>query len=125
MRSFSALLTAAALMAALPLEASAQALTIPGPYGNADGCAFEAGQAVSGDGLFVLRPDGLEAYAGACEFVQVLPSRSGAAVTTALCQSEGMYDIRMFTISQADPENETLQVFFDNGELWHEVSPCP
>lgn len=122
--SFLALSVGSALMAAASGAGAAPALPIAGPYGNTDGCAFEAGQVVDGDGLFVLRADGLEAYAGICEFVQLLPSRSGAEIATALCQSEGMYDIRMFTIV-SNPENETLQVFFDNGELWHEVAPCP
>lgn len=125
MRSFLASLMVAALMAALPAVAGAQALSIPGPYGYADGCAHAAGLTVSGDSLFVLRPDGLEAYAAVCEFVQVLPARSGAAVVTALCQGEGLSDIRMFTISQSDRENGTLLVHFDNGELWHEVATCP
>lgn len=125
MRSFLALLMVSALVAALPAAAGAQALSIPGPYGNADGCARAAGQTVSGDSLFVLRPDGLEAYAAACEFVQVLPARSGAAVVMALCQGEGLSDIRMFTISPSGRENGTLLVHFDNGELWHEVAACP
>jgi hypothetical protein len=122
--SFFALLAGAAIMVAVPTVNASPTLAIAGPYGNEDGCAHEAGQIVSGDGLFVLRADGLEAYAGACEFVQLSPSRSGAAVATALCQSEGLYDIRMFTIVPQS-ESETLQVYFDNGELWHEVAPCP
>ncbi|MCG6115493.1 MAG: hypothetical protein MEQ84_09880 [Mesorhizobium sp.] len=125
MRSFLASLMVAASVAVLPAMAGAQALSIPGPYGNADGCAYAAGQTVSGDGRFVLHPGGLEAYAALCEFVQVLPARSGAAVVTALCESEGLSDIRMFTISPSDRENGTLLVHFANGELWQEVAACP
>lgn len=117
---FPAVLVGALLMAG---QAAAQTLPIDGPYGNESGCALEAGQVSEDDSVFVLRPDGLEAYAGICEFVQVLPARSGASVATALCEGEGMYDVRMFAISQPDPENDSLLVFWD-GQLWHEVRPC-
>jgi len=105
-------------------QAAAQKLDIAGPYGNESGCAYEAGQVGEGDERFVLRPDGLEAYAGICEFVQVLPARSGASVVTGLCESEGQLAVRMFAISRPDPENDSLLVFFADGGLWHEVRPC-
>lgn len=107
-----------------PSSLAAQTLDIAGVYGNETGCRVEAGGTYTGDDRFVLRAGGYQAHESACEFVQVLPATSGASVVTALCQSEGMYDIRMLTISEPDPENDSLLVFFADGELWHEVEPC-
>jgi hypothetical protein len=119
-----ALTVALLLSGTIGALAQAAELPIEGTYGNDAGCAFAAGGETLDDSRFLLRADGLEAYAGACEFVQVLPARTGASVATALCRSEGMYDIRMFAISEPDPENPSLQVFFSDGQLWHEVLPC-
>lgn len=117
-----AALAAAALFFALP--ASAQSLDIEGVYGNETGCRVEADGPYGGDDKFILRPSELEAHESLCEIVGVMPARTGASVVTTLCQAEGMYEIRMYTISQPDPENDSLLVFFSTGELWHEVRPC-
>ena len=116
-------LSLAALLPGLAASA-AQTLDIAGPYGNFHGCVHLGGSVPAAEGMFVLNTDGLQVYDGACEFVQVLPAASGASVVTALCQGEGMYNIRMLTVSEPDPENESLLVFFADGELWHEVKPC-
>ena len=76
------------------------------------------------DDFVILRSDGIEAHESFCEFVQVLPARSGARVTTSLCQSEGAYEIRMHTISEPDPESGTRVLFFSDGAFWTEVGPC-
>ena len=111
--------------AAMSVQAAlAEPLAIEGVYGNETGCRVEAGGPYNGDDKFILRPTELEAHESLCEIVGVMPSRSGASVVTTLCSVEGMYEIRMYTVSEPDPENDSLLVFFSNGELWHEVRPC-
>lgn len=83
-----------------------------------------AGGPYDSDDKFLLRADGYEAHESGCEFVEVLPSRAGAKVVKALCEGEGTFWLQSIIISPPDPENDSLLVFFDNGELWQEVSPC-
>jgi hypothetical protein len=108
----------------LATSALAQSLDLATPYGNETGCRVAAGGAYTGDDRFLMRPDGYEAHESACEFVAVQVARDGAQLATALCQGEGAYWTKTLIISPPDPENNTLLVFFEDGELWHEVKPC-
>ena len=118
------LIVSALLTAAMAGAASAQTLDIDVVHGNETGCAVEGGADYVTDDKIILRPSGIEAHESFCEFVQVLPARSGARVTTSLCQSEGAYEIRMHTISEPDPESGTRVLFFSDGAFWTEVGPC-
>jgi hypothetical protein len=110
---------------ALGTPALAATLDIPGPYGNETGCQVLAGGAYTSDDKLILRPDSIEAHESICEFVEVLPTKDGAAVITGFCQGEGSMWTRLYVVSPPDPENgEMRQIFFDNGELWAEVRPC-
>ena len=104
--------------------AGAQSLDLPSLYGNETGCRVAAGGAYAGDDKFTLGSDGYEAHESDCEFVEVLSSRSGARVVKALCQGEGSFWLQSIIVSPPDPESDSLLVFFDGGELWHEVRPC-
>lgn len=119
----SILLVAAALSWTLP-HASAQGLDLPGTFGNETGCRVLAGGAYESDDRFLLKADGYEAHESACEFVSVDASAAGAQLATALCQGEGSYWSQTLIVSPPDAENESLLVFFGDGEFWHEVSPC-
>lgn len=113
-----------AALAAAPAVGFAAGLDIASTYGNATGCRVLAGGDYTGDDRFLLHPDRYEAHESVCEYLDVVSSREGAQVVRALCQGEGSYWIQSLIVSPPDPENETLLVFFDSGELWHEVSPC-
>ena len=117
------LLSLPALLIISTTAAAAQ-LDIDGIHGNETGCRVEAGGTYTSDDRFVLRADSYQAHESVCEFVEVLSSRSGAQVVKALCQGEGSYWLQSIIVSEADPEGDSLLVFFDNGELWHEVRPC-
>jgi hypothetical protein len=57
--------------------------------------------------------------------VQVLPSKSGAAVVTTLCGGEGETWINHIIVSPPDPQNGgNRQIFRATGDLWGEVEPC-
>jgi len=103
---------------------AAQSLQISTVHGNETGCRVLAGGAYESDDKFLLHPDRYEAHESSCEFVEVLVSRAGAQVVKALCQGEGSYWVQSIIVSEPDPEGDSLLVFFDNGELWHEVKPC-
>lgn len=110
---------------AFSTAAGAQQLDLDGVYGNETGCRVLAGGQYELDDRFLLRPEGYEAHESGCDFVAVHPARDGAALATALCQGEGSYWAQTLIVSPPDPENRSLLVFFGDGELWHEVRPCP
>ena len=115
----------AAFVGAMPVVASAATLDIPGPYGNETGCKVLAGGAYASDDKLILRPDSIEAHESICEFVEVLPTKDGAAVVTGYCQGEGALWARQYVVSAADPENSNRrQIFVGDGEFWAEVGPC-
>jgi hypothetical protein len=113
------------LSAAMP--ASAQSLDIPGTYGNADGCKFAKGGTAENDQFLVLRPDSLQSYGSACDFVQVLTAKDGTKVVTGLCESEGEdgVGVYMFAIRKSQKDPAALAVYDNEGGLWGEVEPCP
>lgn len=114
--------TAMLLLATSGVQAAT--LAIEGLYGNETGCRVAAGGEYTSDDKFVLDAEGFEAHESGCEFVAVHPSRSGAELAIALCQGEGSLWTRSVIVSPADPEGDSLLVFFDTGDLWHEVRPC-
>lgn len=117
------LLAIAALLAGVS-SALADTLSIEGIYGNETGCRVAAGGDYTGDDKFLLRADGYEAHESGCEFVAVHASRGGAELAIALCEGEGSMWTQSVIVSPPDPESPSRIVFFDNGEAWHEVSPC-
>jgi hypothetical protein len=110
-----------------PSLVAAQSLDIAGPYGNADGCKFAKDGILDDDELLLLKPDGLESYATACEFVQVLPAKDGTKVVTGLCHSEGEegVGVHSFAIRKSQKDREAFAVYDSDGSLWGELRPCP
>ena len=104
--------------------AAAQSLQLNGIYGNETGCRVHAGAAYTSDDRFLLWPDRYEAHESGCEFVAVHAASDGAQLATALCEGEGSYWTQTLIVSPPDPENDSLLVFFGDGNLWHEVKPC-
>lgn len=104
--------------------AHAETLSIEGLYGNETGCRVAAGGEYTSDDKFLLNAEGYEAHESACEFVAVHTASSGARLAVALCEGEGTFWTRSVIVSAADPEGDSLLVFSDTGELWHEVRPC-
>lgn len=124
-----AVIAAACLNAALiAAPAVAQGLDIiKAPYGNENGCKVGRGEQVDGDDFLLLRPDGLDAYASSCEFVQSLPAKDGSRVLTGLCDEEGQEGktVRMLSVRPSAGEASALAVYDEDGSLWGEVKPCP
>ena len=115
------------ILSSLAAPALAQTLDITGPYGNPDGCKFVKEGSVEGDQLLVLKPDGLQSYGTACQFVQVLPAKDGAKVVTGLCEFEGedSVGVQMFAIRKSAKAADTFAIYDAEGSLWGEVKPCP
>lgn len=124
-----ALIAAACLMAGfVAAPAAAQGLDIiKAPYGNENGCKVGRGEQVDGDDFLLLRPDGIDAYASSCEFVQSLPARDGSRVLTGLCDEEGQEGkvVRMLSVGPSASDPAALAVSDGVGGLWGEVKPCP
>lgn len=115
------------LILAIGCSASANAATIDVsvPHGNEAGCAAVNGAYPHSDEKLILRADSIEGYESYCEFVQVLKSKSGTAVTSVVCGGEGETWLEHVIVSPADPENgDRRQVFHGSGNLWGEVAPC-
>jgi hypothetical protein len=126
-RRLSLVLIALSLSAGAPSPAAAQLLDIAGPYGNADGCKYVRDGQMSGDDVFLLRPDGFETYGTACEFVQVLAAKDGTKVVTGLCQNEGEdgFGTHSFIVRKSQKDVSALTIYNSDGSLYGEVSPCP
>ena len=115
------------ILSSLAIPALAQTLDIAGPYGNPDGCKFVKEGSVEGDQLLVLKPDGVQSYGTACQFVQVLPAKDGTKVVTGLCEAEGEegVGVHMFAIRKSLNGPGALAIYDSEGSLWGEVKPCP
>ena len=77
------------VVALTSVPAFAQSLDISGTWGNAEGCKFAKDGTSENDQFLVLKPDALQSYGSACDFVQVLTAKDGTKVVTGLCESEG------------------------------------
>jgi hypothetical protein len=112
-------------LAAVP--AFAQSLDITGTWGNAEGCKFVKDGTSENDQFLVLKPDALQSYGSACDFVQVLTAKDGTKVVTGLCESEGEdgVGVYMFAIRKGQKDPAALAIYDNEGGLWGEVKPCP
>ena len=74
----------------------------------------------------LLRPDGIEGYATACDFVQVLPAKDGSKVVTGLCHFEGEESLgaQSFVVAKSPTDPQAMIVYESDGETWGEVKPC-
>jgi hypothetical protein len=118
-------LALSALGAALPVQA--QPLTLDGVWGNEAGCIFAKEGTSEDDGFVVLKADGVETYATACEWVQVATAKDGAQVATGLCSYEGEEGrgVEQFVIASDLSDATLLRIWAANGEPWSEVRKCP
>jgi hypothetical protein len=111
----------------IAVPALAQSLDIAGTYGNADGCKFAKDGTAENDQFLVLKPDSLQSYGSACDFVQVLTAKDGTKVVTGLCESEGEdgVGVYMFAIRKSQKDPAALTIFDNEGSSWGDVKPCP
>ncbi|BCH24041.1 hypothetical protein MesoLjLc_37080 [Mesorhizobium sp. L-8-10] len=122
-----AAIAAACLNAGIVAASVAQGLDIAKmPYGNENGCKVGRGEQVDTDDFLLLRPDGIDAYASSCEFVQSLPAKDGSRVLTGLCDEEGHEGkvVRMLSVGPSADDPSALTISDGNGGLWGEVKPC-
>jgi hypothetical protein len=105
----------------------AQPLTLDGVWGNEAGCVFAKEGRSEDDGFVVLKADGVETYATACEWVQVESAKDGTRVVTGLCDHEGELGrtVQMMSISKSEQDSSVLFIHDAEGEFWGEVRKCP
>jgi hypothetical protein len=108
-------------------QVQAQPLTLDGVWGNEAGCGFAKEGTSEDDSFVVLKADGVETYATACEWVQVATARDGAQVATGLCSYEGEEGrgVELFVIAPDLSDATLLRIYAANGEPWGEVRKCP
>lgn len=108
-------------------QAQAQPLTLDGVWGNEAGCIFAKEGTSEDDGFVVLKADGVETYATACEWVQAATAKDGAQVATGLCSYEGEEGrgVESFVIAPDLSDATLLRIWAANGEPWGEVRKCP
>jgi hypothetical protein len=116
----------AAFLALGVATASAQTLELSGPYGNEAGCKVIKGEAQDSPEALVLKPDRFESAALGCEFVQVLTTKDGTKVITAVCDIEGEEgrSVSLFTVAPGKTDPTALQIRDEYGAPWDEVKPC-
>jgi hypothetical protein len=109
------------------LSAAAQPLTLDGVWGNEAGCRFAKEGTSEDDSFVVLKTDGVETYATACEWVQIATAKDGAQVATGLCSYEGEEGrgVESFVIAPDLSDATLLRIWAANGEPWGEVRKCP
>ena len=119
-----AMLAAICLLA--PSLALAQTLELSGPYGNEAGCKVVKGEVKDSEEALVLKPDRFESAALGCEFVQVLTTKDGTKVITAVCDIEGEEgrSVSLFTVAPGKADPTALQIRDEYGAPWDEVKPC-
>lgn len=124
---FAARVVAGLLGGFVVAPALGQGLDIKTSYGNENGCKVGRGEQVEADDFLLLRPDGISAFASACEFVQALTAKDGSRVVTGLCDEEGQEGkvVGMFSITGSLQDPAALVVYDGDGNLWGEVKPCP
>ncbi len=107
-------------------HAAATELKLDGIWGNEAGCRFAKDGNRDNDALIVLRPDGVEAYASACEWIQVLAAKDGTQVATGLCSYEGQEErgVETFVIRRALGNPDVLRMDASGGEPWAELRKC-
>lgn len=100
-------------------------LTLPGNYGNAEGCAYLKTNDLSNDSLVYLTPQGLSTYASGCDFVAVHADADGNQLTQGICHYEGE-DILGAENHIITPPNEAeaVRIYTAGGEIWAELEPC-
>lgn len=108
-------------------QVQAQPLTLDGVWGNEAGCIFAKEGTSEDDGFVVLKADGIETYATACEWVQVASAKDGTQVATGLCSYEGEEGrgVESFVVTPDLSDAMLLRIYAANGEPWGEVRKCP
>jgi hypothetical protein len=101
-------------------------LTLPGNYGNAEGCTYLKTNDLLNDALLYLTPEGLSSYGSSCEFVAVYGDDEGNQLTEGICHYEGE-DVLGVENHIITPPNAAgaVRIFTSSGELWAELEPCP
>lgn len=108
-------------------SAFAQSLTLEGTWGNEAGCKFVKEGQSEDDSYLALKSDGVESYGTGCEWVQVLPGKSGAQVAIGLCgyEGEGGLGSETFVIARDMADPTLIKIYTNHGEVWGEVRKCP
>jgi len=111
----------------MPTGLFAQSLQLEGTWGNPTGCKYAKDGNYENDDMVVLKPDGIETYVTLCEWVQALPSSSGAQVVTGLCGHEGedYQTVEMYIIEKDHTDPGLMRVRQSTGEVLSEVRKCP
>ena len=101
-------------------------LDIDGTYGNAAGCLFEKTKNYGDESVLVLTPDSYETFATSCEFLQVLPAKSGARVVTMLCGHEGdaAQTIEFMRVFKDPGGADAYDLYAETGEPRGRVERC-
>jgi hypothetical protein len=113
--------------AVLPQVAHAQTLAIDGVWGNEPGCKYARDGNYEDDTMLVLKPDSVEGYVVACEWLQVLTAKDGKQVASGICNFEGDEGVgaRTYVIAKDPKDAGLIRIFNDQGDLWEEVRKCP
>lgn len=124
-------LIALAIVSALPVQAGAASLDIPGAYGDARGCAFAKDPQYTGENDFnLLTPTEWRTAVTGCDFARVDVWESQGLkrfVVTGLCASEGEGEttISMLRIEKVTDGTDAYVVYDANGNEIGKGHRCP
>lgn len=105
--------------------ATGATLELPGAYGTPEGCRYLDDRSQWEEAVTALTPTEYKDFVTACEFVQVLPSRDGSHIVTALCEQElDVTTIETWRVARA-PDRDAYSIFNAAGDrLAGELGRC-
>lgn len=100
-------------------------LSLPGNYGNAEGCDYLRTGNLTNDALRYLTPQRLSSYGSGCDFVAVHADGYGNQLAQGICHHEGeeMLSAESHIIGPPNAAG-AVRIFTADGDIWAELEPC-